>query len=83
MEWGRVLVGLAGHLCGCRCVPVYTCDHLEAFMYVHTFLPPHTPVPLRVTVPTVSLEVWAPLHRLACVYDTLPVYTAYSLPREE
>lgn len=38
-------------------------------MCARMFLPPHTPVPVRVTVPTVSPEVWAPLHRLACVCD--------------
>lgn len=35
-------------------------------MCARMFLPPHTLVSVRVTVPTVSLEVWAPLHRLAC-----------------
>lgn len=51
-------------------------------MCTHVSASPHLSA-LAVTVSTMSLEVWAPLHRFACVCDTVPVYAAYSLPRLE
>jgi hypothetical protein len=51
-------------------------------MCTHVFASPHPSAFAGDCAHSVSGGVGS-IHRLACVCDTVPVYTAYSLPREE